>query len=331
MNRRIILALIGASMPTRWSGFALAQTSSAPPHIGLLSIGASQADPANFAPFLEAMSVLGYNDGQSVVFERRFADGREDLIPGFAADLVKQGVAVIVATGPRESVAASNATKTIPIVMLLTVDPIGLHLAASLSRPGGNVTGLSTMETGIFGKRLEILKEAVPGLTKVALLVSAKNLTFRADTPWGRDREAEARALGVALNIVEATTIPEIENVVADAAAAGAHGLLIASDGDYVAKRSEFAAIALKYAMPTMFGLRQHVEVGGFMAYAPVIADLSRRGAFFVDRILKGTKPADLPIELPLKFELVINLKTAKALGLIVPPTLLAQADEVIE
>jgi ABC-type uncharacterized transport system substrate-binding protein len=214
--------------------------------------------------------------------------------------------------------------------MVVNPDPIGMGVAASLARPGGNVTGLTTMDFGIYGKRVEILKEAVPDLKKGALLVSPTNLTYKRGTQWARDVEIAARGVGVELAIIEAASA-DVDGAIAAAVAGRAGGLVIAFDGVYVARRVEIAESAIKHRVPAIFGFREHAEVGGLLVYAARISDLSRRAAFFVDRILKGTKPANLPIEQPTKFDLILNLKTAKALGLEVPPTLLARADEVIE
>jgi putative tryptophan/tyrosine transport system substrate-binding protein len=233
-------------------------------------------------------------------------------------------------TGQRESVAAKRATSSIPIVMVVNPDPIGMGLAASLARPGGNVTGLTNMDFGIYGKRIEILKEAVPGLKKVALLVSPSNLTYKRGTQWARDIEVAVRGLGVDFAVVEAAPA-SVDATIAAAGAGEAGGLAIAFDGVYVARRAEIADSTIKHRVPAIFGFREHAEAGGLLVYAARISDLSRRAAFFLDRILKGTKPADLPIEQPTKFDLIINLKTAKALSLDIPPKLFALADEVIE
>src|SRR5260370_23636136 len=212
--------------------------------------------------------------------------------------------------------------------MVVNRDPIGTGLAASLARPGGNVTGRTTMDFGIYGKRVEILKEAVPGLKKVVLLVSPSNLTYKRHTQWARDVEAAARGLGVDLTIVEATPA-SVDAAIAAAAAPAAGGLVVAFDGVYVASRAEIAESTVKHRMPAIFGFRDHAEGGGFLVYAARTSGLSRRAAFFVDHILQGTKPADLAIQKPPKFDLIVNLKTAKALAIDVPPTLLAVADEV--
>jgi putative tryptophan/tyrosine transport system substrate-binding protein len=327
-NRREFITLVGGV--AAWPLAARAQQDDRVPRIGLVSVGADPGNPVVYVPFFEQMRQLGYVEGQNILFERRFAAGRDELINDFTADLVRRAVDIIVVTGQREVLAAKQATASIPIVMVVNPDPIGMGVAASLARPGGNVTGLTTMDFGIYGKRVEILKEAVPDLKKGALLVSPTNLTYKRGTQWARDVEIAARGVGVELAIIEAASA-DVDGAIAAAVAGRAGGLVIAFDGVYVARRVEIAESAIKHRVPAIFGFREHAEVGGLLVYAARISDLSRRAAFFVDRILKGTKPANLPIEQPTKFDLILNLKTAKALGLEVPPTLLARADEVIE
>jgi ABC-type uncharacterized transport system substrate-binding protein len=328
MRRREFITLIGgvAVLPQT----AHAQQASPLPRVGLVSIGADPGDPVVFRPFLEQLRELGYVEGRNIILERRFAAGRDELIGEFVADLVQRKVDIIVVTGNRESITAKHATSTIPIVTIVSSDPIRTGLAASLAHPGGNVTGLTTMDWGIYGKRIEILKQVLPNLSKVALLLSLGNGSYAPGSPWAHDVETDARSLGVELFIVE-TDPTSVESAIASAAAAGAQALVGASDGTVVARRREIAESAITHRLPTMFAFRENVVAGGLMMYAARVADLSRRAAFFVDRILKGSKPSDLPIEQPTTFELIINLKTAKILDLTVPPPLLAQADEVIE
>jgi putative tryptophan/tyrosine transport system substrate-binding protein len=328
MRRREFMTLIGgvAVLPQA----ARAQQAAPLPHIGLVSIGADPGDPVVFRPFLEQLRKLGYIEGNNIILERRFAAGRDELIGGFVADLVQRKVDIIVVTGNRESITAKRATSTIPIVTIVSSDPIRTGLAASLARPGGNVTGLTTMDWGIYGKRIEILKQVVPNLSKAALLLSLGNGTYAPGSPWAHDVETDARSLGIELFIVE-TDPTNVEAAIASAAAAGAQALVGASDGTIVARRREIAESAIRHRLPTMFAFRENVVVGGLMMYAARVADLSRRAAFFVDRILKGSNPSDLPIEQPTTFEMIINLKTAKILDLTLPLQLLAQADEVIE
>jgi putative tryptophan/tyrosine transport system substrate-binding protein len=328
VKRREFIALLGGA--ATWPLAARAQQAGKLPKIGLVSIGASHTDPANFGPFLEQMRELGYVDGQNVIFDRRFAAGDDSLIDGFIADLVRRPVDIIVATGTREAAAARRATSSIPIVTFVHPDPIGMGLAESLARPGGNVTGLTTMDVEIYGKRIEILKQAVPTRKKAGVLISGRQPFYRPGSPWARNFETSAHSLGIALDFVEADE-NNLDSTLATLAARGAQGLIVTSDGVYVALGKALAEGAIKHRLPAIFVFRQQVQAGGLLAYAAKVADLSRRAAFFVDRILKGARPADLPIEQPTKFELTINLRTAKALGLEIPPSLLAQADEVIE
>jgi putative tryptophan/tyrosine transport system substrate-binding protein len=328
MRRREFTTLIGcaALLPRA----TRAQQASSLPRVGLVSIGADPGDPVVFRPFLGQLRELGYIEGRNISLERRFAAGRDEVIGDFVADLVQRKVDVIVVTGDREGLTAKNATFTIPIVTIVATDPIRIGLAASLARPGGNVTGLTTMDRGIYGKRIEILKQVVPHLSKTALLLTLGNGTYTPGSPWAHDVETDARSLGVELFIVE-TDPTNLEAAIASAAAHGAQALVVASDGTLVARRREIAESAITHRLPTMFAFRENVLAGGLMMYAARVADLSRRAAFFVDRILKGSRPSDLPIEQPITFELIINLKTAKILDLTLPPPLLAQADEVIE
>ena len=328
MKRREFIAALGGAvaMPL----MARAQQLRSVPVVGLVSIGASPNDPANFGPFLEQMQALGYIDGQNIIFDRRFAAGRDELIGGFVADLVRRSVDIMVVTGTRESIAAKQATSSIPIVTIVNPDPIGMGLAESLARPGGNVTGLTTMDTDIYGKRIEILKTAVPKLMKAGVLVSPDKPYYQRGSPWAQEIMAAAGSLNVSLDIVEADE-GNFDSVLAVLAANGAQGLVVTSDGIYVAHRNALAESVIKHRLPAIFPYRQQAIAGGLLAYAARVADLSRRAAFFVDRILKGAKPADLPIERPNRFELIINLKTARTLSLSLPGGLLAQADEVIE
>jgi putative tryptophan/tyrosine transport system substrate-binding protein len=327
-RRQFISALGGATVA--WPLATRAQQARKLPIIGLVSIGASRTDSANFRPFLEQMGELGYVDEQNVIFDRRFAGGDDSLISGFVADLVRRPVDIIVVTGTRESIAAKQATSSIPIVTIVNPDPIGMGLAQSLAHPGGNVTGLTTMDVEIYGKRLDVLNRAVPSLKRAGVLVSERQPVYKRDSPWARNFEASANSLGIVLEFVEADE-NDLDSRIAALAAHGAQGLIVTSDGVYVALGEKIAESAIRHRLPTIFAFREQAQAGGLLAYEAKTADLSRRAAFFVDRILKGAKPADLPIEQPTTFELIINLKTAKLLDLTIPPTLLATADEVIE
>jgi putative ABC transport system substrate-binding protein len=327
-RREFIFAFGGAAVT--WPLAARAQQTRLLPIIGLVSIGASPSDPANFRPFLEQMGELGYVDQKNVIFDRRFAGGDDGLIGGFVADLVRLPVDIIVVTGTRESITAKQATSSIPIVTIVNPDPIGMGLAQSLSHPGGNVTGLTTMDLEIYGKRLAILNQAVPSLKRAGVLVSERQPVYKRDSPWARNFEASANSLGIVLEFVEADE-NNLDNAIAALAAHDAQGLVITSDGVFVALGKNIAESAIKHRLPAIFAFREQVQAGGLLAYAAKTTDLSRRAAFFVDRILKGARPADLPIEQPITFELIINLRTAKVLDLTVPPALFATADEVIE
>jgi putative tryptophan/tyrosine transport system substrate-binding protein len=328
MRRRDFITGLSAAVALPVAAFAQQQRTI--PRVGLLSIGADPANPVNFLPFLQQFRALGYVEGQNVILERRFAEGQLDLIARFVVDLVDRNVDVIVTTGGREADAARRATSSIPIVTVLHPDLLGAGLAQSLAQPGGNVTGLTVMEPELDGKRIEMLKQAVPGLHKVGLMISRVREDYSQASLRRRASEAVARSLNVSLDFGE-FDIDTAATAISDVAARGVQGLVYPADGVSISRRKEIADRAISHKLPTIFALRQNVDAGGFLSYAARLSDLSRRAAFFVDRILKGAKPADLPVEQPTTFELVINMKTAKALGLTVPPTLVAQADEVIE
>jgi putative ABC transport system substrate-binding protein len=244
--------------------------------------------------------------------------------------LVRRPVDIIVVTGTRESLAAMRATSSIPIVTIVAPDPIGMGLAQSLARPGGNITGLTTMDLDIYGKRLELLGQAVPGLRKAAILISPDKPMYRTGSPWASAVSADARSFGLTLHIVEADET-NFDDALSRLVAAGTQGLVVSSDGIFLAHRQQLVDSTIRHRLPAIFAYRPQADAGGLMAYAARVDDLSRRAAFFVDRILKGAKPADLPIEQPTRFTLVLNLRTAKIFGLDLPAVLLAQAAEVIE
>jgi len=255
------------------------------------------------------------------------AEGKQDRLPALAADLVRSKVDVIVTLSGAATQAAQQATRTIPIVMSLVNDPVGSGLVASLARPGGKVTGLTVISPDLLGKRLELLKEVVPKVSWVALLRNPDN---PADAAMLREVEAAARALGVRLQTLEARNHQEIERAFAAMNRERAGALLILPDGIFLTQRRQIAELAAKGRLPAVCRVREDAEAGCLMAYGANYRDLVRRAATFVDKILKGAKPADLPIEQPTKFELVINLKAAKAIGLTIPPSLLQRADHVI-
>jgi putative ABC transport system substrate-binding protein len=283
---------------------------------------------APFESFRQGLRDLGYVEGRNVALEYRFSEGRQERLPELAADLVRLKSDVIVTWSTPAARAAKAATATIPIVMAASADPIAAGLVASLARPGGNVTGLAAHSPELEGKRLELLKEALPRLSRVALLRRRGALTEFVD-----ETTAAARRLGVPLQTIEIADFNEPELKAAFAAMAKAHvdGLVVAPDTVAVLRRAEIAALAARHRLPAIYLHTDHAHAGGLMAYGPNYHDLFRRAAGYVDRVLKGTKPADLPVERSTRFDLVVNLKTARTLGLTLPPSLLLRADQVIE
>jgi putative ABC transport system substrate-binding protein len=281
-----------------------------------------------YAPLFDGLRELGYVEGRNLIVERRYAEGHADRFPEFAAEMVRLKVdAIIVVTTPA-ALAAKKATTTIPIVHPAAIDPVGTGLIASLAHPGGNVTGLSVLNAELSAKRLEVLKEVVPGLSRGALLWNAAN---PANTLAWKESEGAARALGVALQSQEVRDPKDFEGAFAMMAQQRPDVLLVLQDALTLEYRKEIIAFALQMRLPSMFVGKEWVVEGGLMSYGDRLPERYRRAADLVDRILKGEKPADLPVEQPTKFELVINLKTAKAIELAIPPALLARADEVIE
>ena len=282
-----------------------------------------------YEAFAEGLRERGYMEGENLVIERRWAEGRFDRLPDLAAELVRLKVEVIVAGPTPPAVAAKNATGTIPIVMWGVGDPVGQGLVASLARPGGNVTGLSfSVGWETFGKGLELLKETVPKVRRVAVLSNPANASHALAI---ENVKVAARSLGVQLQLLEARGPEEFEGAFAAMAKERVAALLVPTDPVFFLHRARLAELAAKNRLPSVHSLREYVEAGGLMSYGPSLLDLLRRAATFVDKILKGAKPADLPVEQPTKFELVINLKTAKALGLTIPQSLLLRTDQVIE
>jgi putative ABC transport system substrate-binding protein len=277
----------------------------------------------------QELRARGWIEGQNIVIEYRFADGRLDRLPDLAAELVRLKVGIIVTVTTNAAVAAKNATATIPIVMINASDPVGLGLIASLARPGGNVTGLS-MDVGpeILGKRLELLKEIVPKVRQVAVL---SNPGSPGQALAIGEVKGGARSLGVQLQLLEARDPSEFDSAFAAMAKERAGALLVIGDILMYTHRVRLAELAAKNRMPAVYGVRDYAEAGGLMSYGTDLIDLHRRAAIHVDKILRGAKPADLPVEQPTKFELVINLKTVKTLGLTIPQSLLGRADEIIQ
>ena len=282
--------------------------------------------------FLQGLRDLGYVEGRNVVIEYRDAEGKLERLPALAAELVALKVDVILAEGgtlgPR---VAMQATTTIPIVFAGAGDPVGSGLVTSLARPGGNVTGLSSLGPELVGKRLELLKQAVPGVDRVAVLWLPGALGERTDKDMLTGADVAARALGVRLQFVEARGPDEFARAFSDMSSARAGALTVLPSNRFLREHRRLVDLAAKNRLPAVYTSREFVDAGGLMSYGANSADLHRRAATYVDKILKGAKPGDLPVEQPTKFELVINLKTAKALGLTIPQSVLARADEVIQ
>jgi len=297
------------------------------PRIGFLS-PLSRADDPRIEAFLQGLRDLGYVDGRTIAIEYRFAEGRPERLPALAAELVRLKVDVIVTAAPAATEAAKRTTGTIPIVFGVSGDPVAVGLVASLARPGGNITGLASIAPEVVGKQLELLKEVAPKISRVAILLNPSNPGHPVVL---RQAEAAARALGMQLHTAQARTPPEIDAAFAGMRGQRADGVLVVRDALVLARRTQIAALAAKSRLPAVYGFRENAEAGGLMAYGANVPLMYRRAATYVDKILKGAKPADLPVEQPTKFELVINLKTAKALGLTIPPSLLQRADEVIQ
>jgi putative ABC transport system substrate-binding protein len=326
IGRRELLAALGGVAAT-WPLAARAQQPGMLPTIGYLGSATPATQGQWVAAFVQRLRELGWIEGRTIAIEYRWAEGRAERAAEIAAELVQRKVDVIVTSGTAVVVAAMQATSVIPIVFAAAGDPVGTGLIASLARPGGNVTGLSNQAVDLAGKRLELLREIVPGLGRLALLGNVGNPSVVLDM---REVQATARTLGLDVTTLE---IRRGEDIVPAFEALNGHeeALYVVFDALVNTHRIRINTLALAARLPTMHGIRDYVEAGGLMSYGTNFPDLFRRAADYVDKILRGAKPADLPVEQPTKFDLVINLTTAKVLGLKVPPTLLARADEVIE
>ena len=296
--------------------------------IGFLSLSSGPTPTMDISPGLRD---LGWIDGQNIAIEYRWAANREDQLSALAAELVRLKVDVIVTSGTPAALAAKRATTTIPIVVTFAADPVGSGLVASLSRPGGNITGLTTLARGLVAKRLELLKAVASGSTRMAVLWQPGALGERAMRDMTDETQVAGRTLGLQLRFVEAQRPEDFEQAFSAMREAGVGGLLIFPNFVLFEARGSIVSHAARNRLPAVYPWREAVSAGGLMSYATNFPDMYRRAALYVDKILKGAKPAELPIEQPTTFELVINLKTAKALGLTIPPSLLQRADQVIE
>ena len=329
MRRRDFITLLGGTAATWPLAVRAQQAAGRVYRVGYFAITSRERSLHLMKAFEEGLRSLGYRVGENVVIEYRFADGEMERLLALATDLVRLGVDIIVSGNNVTTVAAMKATTTIPIVMANGADPIGAKLVASLARPGGNVTGFSS-EPGdeIYGKRLEFLKETVPNLSRVGILW---NPDFAPNLERLKSTRETSQALGLTLVPAEARELDALEQAFATMLRERAQVLVVLSDGVLFNCRGQIGVMAVRNRLPAISAVREYVEAGLLLSYGIDLPDQYRRSAVFVDKIFKGAKPADLPVELPTKFELVINLKTAKALGLEILPTLLGRADEVIE
>jgi putative ABC transport system substrate-binding protein len=324
VRRREFITLLGsAAVPLA----ASAQTQPKIPRVGYVFGGTPTSVKHNIEAFRQALGEMGYVEGQTIVLVVRGAEGRLEQMPGLVAELVGLKVDVLVAVSAPAALAAKNATQTIPVVVVAP-DPVGLGLVGGLSRPGGNVTGLSFFGEAISAKRLQLLQEVVPGLARVGVL---RNPLSPSHPIYWKETEVAAQRLGVALEALEVRGPEDFEAAFATATHRNAQALLVFEDALTVTYRSRITALAASSRLPVMYPFPEFVDAAGLMSYGPSPVFLHRRAAAFVDKILKGAKPADLPVEQPTTFELIVNVKVAKALGLTVPPSLLARADKLIE
>jgi len=328
MNRRAFLSLVGGAA-AGWPFAARAQQA-AMPVIGVLHSASAAAYAAPLAAFRKALHETGYVEGQNVAIEYRWADGHNDRLPALAAELVRRRVAVIVTpSSTAATVAAKAATSTIPIVFIIAADPVKIGLVASLNRPGGNATGINDVGVEIAAKRLGLLHELLPGAVRFGVFVNPDNPYIT--EPFVTEMQTAASAIGGQIEVVTARMNGEIDAAFATLVKKRADAFLISPDALFVGRRVQLITLAVRHTLPALYHRRELAEAGGLMSYGSDLADQYRQSGVYVSRILKGEKPAEMPVQLPTRFELIINLQTAKTIGLDVPSTLLARADEVIE
>jgi len=329
VRRRDLLSLVAGAVVLRPLASAAQQPAAKTPRIGYL--GTDLPKPSQEA-FLQGLRALGYVEGRNVVIEYRYGEGQNfEQLPALAAELVALKVDVIVAVaGTLAALAAQQATGTIPVVFIAVGDPVTSGLVSSLARPGGNITGLSALVPELVGKWLEILKQATPGVSRVAVLRQSGGMGEHTDQLVLTEAANAARILEVQLQVIEPRGPADLNRAFGEIVGARAEALAVLSTPMLYGERTQLVDFAVKHRLPTVFSFRSYVDAGGLMSYGPSIPDMCRRAATYVDKILKGARPADLPVEQPTKFELIINLKTAKALRLTVPQSLLQRANEVI-
>jgi putative ABC transport system substrate-binding protein len=327
MTKKIILLALRSLLLAPCSAVE-AQQQTKIPRIGFLVARSPSANVDRIEAFRQGLRELGYVEGKNIVIEWRYAEGKLDRLPALAAELRGLKVDIIVSTGPTVTRAAKEATSTIPIVMAQDPDPVANGFVASLARPGGSITGLSRLAPELSGKRLELLKEIIPKLSHVAVFGTS---TDPGNIQLLKETELAAGALGVRLQFRDVPSLKDVETAFRAASKSGANAVLVLNSPVFVSQRTQLANLAVKSRLPAMYYRREYVKDGGIMSYGVSYTDLDRRAATYVDKILKGRKPADLPVEQPTKFEFIINLKTAKQIGLTIPPNVLVRADKVIK
>jgi ABC-type uncharacterized transport system substrate-binding protein len=326
MKKKLVVAFL-ATLILIAVHFAHAQQPKQLPRVGYLASGSRSSELSRIEAFNEGLRERGYTEGQNIIIEYRFAEGKLDRLPALAADLVRSKVDVIVTGGGPTTRAAKDATKSIPTVLVNISDPVALGFVASLAKPGGNMTGLASIQTDLGGKRVELLKEIFPQLSRLAALANR-------DVPgYGvqmKEVEVAAQTIGLQLQVEDIRGPNDLEKAFSAITKGRAGALLGLTNSTFNILRSRIAELAVKSRLPTMYGDRAFVDAGGLISYGPDVPDSFRRAAVYVDKILKGARPADLPVEQPRKFELVINLKTAQQIGVTIPPNVLLRADKVI-
>jgi putative tryptophan/tyrosine transport system substrate-binding protein len=326
VKRRELITLLGGAVA--WPLAARAQQSGKIPRVGFMGNSTAALEANLVGPFRDGLRELGYQEGHNIVIEYRWAEGQYERFPALIAELLAVPVDVIVTAGTPATLAVKKATSMVPLVMIAVGDPVGTGIVRSLARPGGNITGLSSIAPDLEGKRLELLREVIPKLSHVALFLNPLN-PFHAVSM--RQALAAAQALGIKLQSLEVRTSGELDGAFAAIVREGPDALLILADRVFLHNRKRMMDFATEQRLPSVNAYREIVEAGGLMSYGPSYEDMHRRAADYVDKILKGAKPGELPVEQPTKFTLVVNLKSARALGIDVPSMLLARADEVIE
>jgi len=327
MRRRQFITLLGGAAAT-WPLAARAQQPAKIPRIGFLGNSTATMEANLIGHLRDGLRELGYEEGRNVIIEFRWADGKYDQFPALVAELLAAKVDVIITAGTPATLAIKKATSTVPLVFIAVGDPVGTGVVPNLGRPGGNITGLSSIAPDLEGKRLELLREVVPKLSHVAFFLNPANAFHTASM---RQARVAAQSLGIKLQPMEVNKSEQLDGAFASIVKEKPDALLILADRIFLHNRKRMMEFAIQQRLPSVNAYRELVEAGGLISYGPSYEDMHRRAAVYVDKILKGTKPADLPIEQPTKFTLLINLKTAKTLGLTVPPTLVARADELIE